>query len=61
MPRLSNVRQEQSQPLWLELLRQFTADEVDSKQYVERSLSLLSRHKEDLRFKLSGFNEGKEA
>ena len=45
---------------WLELLRLFTADEVDSKQYVERSLLLLSRHKEDLRIKLSGLNQGKE-
>ena len=39
---------------WLELLQQYVADELDSKQYVKDSLELLNRHKEDLKFKLTG-------
>jgi len=39
---------------WLELLREYSADEVDSKEYVARTLALLARHKEHLKIKLSG-------
>ncbi len=43
---------------WLELLQQYVADEVDSKEYVARALALLARHKEDLKIKLSSLNAG---
>lgn len=39
---------------WLELLQQYVADDLDSKQYVKDSLELLNRHKKDLKFKLTG-------
>lgn len=41
---------------WLELLQQYVADEVDSKEYVVRALALLAQHKEDLKIKLSRFD-----
>lgn len=38
---------------WLELLQEYVADEINSQEYVEKALSLLSAHKEELRIKLS--------
>ena len=46
---------------WLELFQRYTADEVDSKQYVASALALLARHKEDLKIKLSGLNAADRA
>lgn len=41
---------------WLELLQQYEADELDSKQYVANALALLARHKDNLKIKLSELN-----
>ncbi len=38
---------------WLDLLRQYATDEINSRVYVQNSLRLLGRHKEDLKVKLS--------
>lgn len=38
---------------WLNLLRQYAADEISSKEYVENALKLITRHKENLKIKLS--------
>ncbi len=38
---------------WMELLQKYVADEIDSQEYVENTLSLLADHKENLRVKLS--------
>ena len=42
--------------MWLELLRKYATDEVDSKEYVTRTLALLAGHKEHLKIKLSRLN-----
>ncbi len=42
---------------WLELLQQYAADEINSRIYVESSLKLLARHKEDLKVELSLLQE----
>ncbi len=38
---------------WLSLLRQYAADEISSREYVENALGLISKHKENLKIKLS--------
>ncbi|NOQ41027.1 MAG: hypothetical protein GQ563_00800 [Desulfuromusa sp.] len=38
---------------WVELLQKYVANEISSQEYVEKALSLLTTHKEDLRIKLS--------
>ena len=38
---------------WIELLKKYVADEIDSQEYVKNALALLASHKEDLRVKLS--------
>lgn len=38
---------------WLELLKKYATYEINSQEYVENALALLSAHKEDLRIKLS--------
>ncbi len=42
---------------WLDLLLRYAADEISTKTYVESSLRLLARHKEDLKMKLSALQE----
>jgi len=42
---------------WLKLLHQYAADKMDSKKYIEKTLKLLSQHKEDLKIKLSMIEE----
>ena len=37
--------------LWLQLLQQYVAEEIDDRIYVESTLALLARHKEDLKLK----------
>ena len=43
---------------WLELLEQYVAGGINSKEYVENTLKLLARHKEDLKIKLSVLRKG---
>ncbi len=38
---------------WLELLNNYISDKINSQKYVEKTLSLLAEHKEDLKIKLS--------
>ena len=40
---------------WMELLRQYVADKINTTKYIEDTLNLLARHKEQLRIKLSTF------
>jgi hypothetical protein len=42
---------------WQELLQQYAADEINSRKYIENTLQLLSRHKEDLKFKMNMLQE----
>ena len=42
---------------WLELLQQYVTDEISSSIYVEHSLKLLARHKEDLKLKSRALEE----
>ncbi len=44
---------------WLNLLKRYAADEIDSKKYVENALGLIARHKEDLKIKLSMLERGR--
>ena len=41
---------------WVELLQKYIAGEINSKEYVEDTLSLLAEHKEDLKVKLSALS-----
>lgn len=45
---------------WLELLEQYVSGKINSKKYVENGLKLLADHKEDLRIKLSSFENKTE-
>jgi hypothetical protein len=45
---------------WLNLLRQYASDEISSKEYVENALKLITRHKENLRIKLSLLRDKKK-
>lgn len=45
---------------WLDLLRQYAADEISSKEYVENALKLITRHKENLKIKLSLLRDEKQ-
>jgi len=38
---------------WLDLLQHYTAEDMTSKEYIENTLRLLGKHKEDLKVKLS--------
>ena len=42
---------------WLELLRQYVTDEINSKKYVKKTLNLLAQNKENLKIKLSMIKE----
>jgi len=42
---------------WQELLQQYAADEINSKEYIENTMQLLAQHKEDLKIKLSMLQE----
>jgi len=41
---------------WLELLQQYVTDKINSSEYVENVLNLLSAHKEQLKIKLSAIS-----
>ncbi len=41
---------------WMALLQQYVTGEMDSREYVEDALKLLSEHKEDLKVKLSALS-----
>jgi len=43
---------------WMDLLKQYAADEIGSKKYIENALELLAQHKEDLKIKLSMLEGG---
>jgi hypothetical protein len=45
---------------WLNFLRQYASDEISSKEYVENALKLITRHKENLRIKLSLLRDKKK-
>lgn len=38
---------------WTALIQQYTADEIDSREYIESALKLFKQHKEELKIKLS--------
>jgi predicted metal-dependent hydrolase len=42
---------------WVALINQYTAGEINSKEYIENTLKLLTQHKEDLKIKLSELQE----
>lgn len=48
----SNLEHCQIHDQWMELLRQYIADDIDTTKYVEDTLNLLSQHKEYLRIRL---------
>ena len=42
---------------WMTLLQQYAADKIDSKNYIENTLKLITQHKEDLKVRLSMLQE----
>ena len=44
---------------WLTLLERYTADELSSREYVENALELISKHKENLKIKLSAIKDAR--
>ena len=50
---LGSIEHCQIHDQWLELLRQYVADDINTTKYVEDTLKLLTRHKDNLRIKLA--------
>lgn len=57
LARRNNSRHCQIHDQWAALLQRYSEDEINSKEYVERVLRLLTQHKEDLKVKLSRLNK----
>lgn len=49
----SNLEHCQIHDQWIELLRQYVADDINTTKYVEDTLNLLTQHKEHLKIKLA--------
>lgn len=44
---------------WMNLLHQYAADEISSREYVENALELIGKHKESLKVKLSAIRNAR--